>query len=378
MTFLPTRNSCFARLIFGFFSLGFGIHRMPDDGNCLFSSLADLLEHSKCRPSSSSSPTPSSPSSRGSGQGGSSAWPSPSSSLSSLSFPPEGRASTDAGPQLLRNLCVSSLKTMRSQFLPFYTGDVPYDEYVDSMQLPGKWAGHLELQAIAKTLNVHLLVVQLAMPSGSGVESSSKSFTANALQTAGTELELNVIEISPRYPADELAPCAVLAYHPRDEQEHYDAVWTLDSLVSDDPATTTTTTDAPTTDAPTTDATPAATTTDAVTTDATTATTTGIPVGAVVDVDASPLTAGAFPCSLADRLLCAKQKAASVPLVVCTSTRATHPPTPSQAPRPEVPAWVRELRGTPARACHRAGLLSLREVRKRLGSSTSAHMADAQ
>jgi OTU domain-containing protein 3 len=96
--------------------LGLRVHEVAADGSCFFRSLADQLE---------------------------------------------GRFRDHC---YLRKTIVQHIKTNRDLYEPFIEDDEPFDEYVESMEEEGTWAGNLELQAASIQLKVNLKIYQAGQP----------------------------------------------------------------------------------------------------------------------------------------------------------------------------------------------------------------------
>lgn len=58
----------------------------------------------------------------------------------------------------VRDLCIKTLKDNRDDYEPFL--DVSWDKYIANMESEATWGGHMEMRAISTQANVDVLVLQ--------------------------------------------------------------------------------------------------------------------------------------------------------------------------------------------------------------------------
>ncbi|XP_031743793.1 OVARIAN TUMOR DOMAIN-containing deubiquitinating enzyme 7 isoform X3 [Cucumis sativus] len=63
-----------------------------------------------------------------------------------------------------RKMVVQYILKNREMFEPFIEDDVPFDEYCDSMEKDGTWAGHLELQAASLVTHCNICIHRISSP----------------------------------------------------------------------------------------------------------------------------------------------------------------------------------------------------------------------
>ncbi|XP_022133264.1 OTU domain-containing protein 3 isoform X2 [Momordica charantia] len=63
-----------------------------------------------------------------------------------------------------RKMVVQYILKNREMFEPFIEDDVPFDEYCDSMEKDGTWAGHLELQAASLVTHSNICIHRMSSP----------------------------------------------------------------------------------------------------------------------------------------------------------------------------------------------------------------------
>ncbi|XP_038883032.1 OVARIAN TUMOR DOMAIN-containing deubiquitinating enzyme 7 isoform X3 [Benincasa hispida] len=63
-----------------------------------------------------------------------------------------------------RKMVVQYILKNREMFEPFIEDDVPFDEYCDSMEKDGTWAGHLELQAASLVTHCNICIHRMSSP----------------------------------------------------------------------------------------------------------------------------------------------------------------------------------------------------------------------
>lgn len=51
----------------------------------------------------------------------------------------------------------------RDTFEPFIEDDVPFDEYCESMEKDGTWAGHMELQAASLVTHTNICIHRVCL-----------------------------------------------------------------------------------------------------------------------------------------------------------------------------------------------------------------------
>ncbi|CAN4093740.1 unnamed protein product [Withania somnifera] len=57
-----------------------------------------------------------------------------------------------------RDMTVKFIRNNRDMFEPFIEDDVPFDEYCESMEKDGTWAGHMELQAASLVTHTNICI----------------------------------------------------------------------------------------------------------------------------------------------------------------------------------------------------------------------------
>ncbi|XP_010270437.1 PREDICTED: OTU domain-containing protein 3 isoform X3 [Nelumbo nucifera] len=63
-----------------------------------------------------------------------------------------------------RHMVVQYILKHREEFEPFIEDDIPFDEYCQSMEKDGTWAGHMELQAASLVTRSNICIHQLMSP----------------------------------------------------------------------------------------------------------------------------------------------------------------------------------------------------------------------
>ncbi|KAL8168280.1 hypothetical protein V2J09_009779 [Rumex salicifolius] len=63
-----------------------------------------------------------------------------------------------------RSMAVNYIKKNREMFEPFIEDEVPFDEYCESMEKDGTWAGHMELQAASLVTHSNICIHQSLLP----------------------------------------------------------------------------------------------------------------------------------------------------------------------------------------------------------------------
>lgn len=63
-----------------------------------------------------------------------------------------------------RNMVVQYILKNREMFEPFIEDEVPFDEYCQSMEKDGTWAGHMELQAASLVTHSNICIHRISSP----------------------------------------------------------------------------------------------------------------------------------------------------------------------------------------------------------------------
>merc|ERR1712194_612155 len=117
----------------------------------------------------------------------------------------------------LRKKCVSFLEAHKTEFAPFVEGN--FKTYCQRLREPTEWAGHMEIEALSRTLGVNTLI-----------HVPSEAQSPDGLQ----EVAIEVVNFT------EESPCVQICFHPRYHAgPHYNSVRWLGDAIDGMPRPTT-------------------------------------------------------------------------------------------------------------------------------------------